>query len=227
MLDVHPPHSRLNGFWDFFIHLLIITVGLFIATQIESCVEWRHHVHLAKQAREELRAEIVKNLKDLKDAQSSVNELRKEIDDDLTTLKKIQENPDDPKNQKASLAFHTAGMTLSNTAWHTAQSTGALAYMPYEEAERYSSIYQSQADFLEFQDKPMEDVGALVGLLSKFNLSDRHKITREEASTMAEKVGLMKWHLAIDDGQLKVCVEDAQAFLENRKANDSFTEDLK
>jgi hypothetical protein len=26
-------------------------VGLLIATQIESCVEWRHHVHLAEEAR--------------------------------------------------------------------------------------------------------------------------------------------------------------------------------
>jgi hypothetical protein len=227
MLEVHPPHKPLRGFWDFLIHLLIITVGLFIATQIESCVEWRHHVHLAEKAREELRAEITKNLKDLKDAQPAVKQWRQEVDDDLITLKKIQDNPDDPDAQKAKLAFHASDMTLSNTAWHTAQSTGALTYMPYEEAERYSSIYQSQFDLLALDDKPMEDVGALNGLINKFDLSNHKKITREEASEMAEKLGLMKWHLAIQDGQLKVSIEQAQAFFENRPANDNFTEDLK
>jgi hypothetical protein len=227
MLDVHAPHKRLSGVLDFFIHLLIITVGLFIATQIESCVNWRHHVHLAGKAREELRAEITKNLKDLKDAQPVLKQWRQEVDDDLVTLKKIQDNQDDPTAQKAKLAFHTSNMTLSNTAWRTAQSTGALAYMPYEEAERYSSIYQSQFDFLALEDKPMEDVGVLNGLIHKFDLSKDKKITREEASEMAEKLGQMKWHLAVYDGQLKVCIEEAQAFFENRPANDTFTEDLK
>jgi glycerol-3-phosphate dehydrogenase len=49
MLDVHLPHKGIHGFWEFFIHLFTITVGLLIATQIESCMEWRHHVHVAEE----------------------------------------------------------------------------------------------------------------------------------------------------------------------------------
>jgi hypothetical protein len=41
MLDVHLPH-KLHGFGEFLLHLFTISVGLLIATQIESCVEWRH-----------------------------------------------------------------------------------------------------------------------------------------------------------------------------------------
>ncbi len=44
MLDVHLPH-KLHGFWEFLLHLFTITVGLLIAVQIESFVEWRHHLH--------------------------------------------------------------------------------------------------------------------------------------------------------------------------------------
>ena len=62
MLDVHAPHIKLHGFGEFLVHLLTITVGLLIATQIESCVEWRHHVHVAREAREALREEIELNL---------------------------------------------------------------------------------------------------------------------------------------------------------------------
>jgi len=69
MLDVHAPHSPLHGTKEFFFHLFTITVGLLIATQIESCVEWRHHVHLAEEARASLRVEIQKNFDDLKAAE--------------------------------------------------------------------------------------------------------------------------------------------------------------
>jgi hypothetical protein len=61
MLDVHLPHKSIRGFSEFLIHLFTITVGLLIATQIESCVEWRHHMHLAEEARVALRAEIEHN----------------------------------------------------------------------------------------------------------------------------------------------------------------------
>ena len=174
-----------------------------------------------------MRAEIQKNLKDLKGAQPGVKQRQQQINENLATLKKIQDNPEDPKAQKATLTFSTGNLTLSNTAWRTAQSTGALAYMPYEEAERYSSIYQSQFDLLALEDKPQEDDAAINGLLSKFNLGNHKKITKEEANELAEKAGQMKWHVAVGDGQLKVCIEQAKAFLKNRPARDNFTEDLK
>ena len=31
MLDVHPPHGKMHGVGDFFLHLFTITVGLLIA----------------------------------------------------------------------------------------------------------------------------------------------------------------------------------------------------
>jgi hypothetical protein len=37
-LDVHAPHHRVEGWKDFFIHLLTISVGLLIAVGIEGCV---------------------------------------------------------------------------------------------------------------------------------------------------------------------------------------------
>src|SRR5579863_3673394 len=114
MLDVHAPHSKLHGSKDFFIHLFTITIGLLIATQIEACVEWRHHVHLAEEARESLRVEIQQNLEDLKVVQN------------------IEAHPNEPAAQHASLSVGAHGLTLRNTAWKTAESTGALAYMPYD-----------------------------------------------------------------------------------------------
>ena len=139
MLDIHLPHKSIRGFSEFLIHLFTITVGLLIAVQIESCVEWRHHLHLAEEARAALRAEIASNLKDLKDLQPGLKAWREQVDADLAAMRRIQDHPNDPAAQHASLTVNSSGITLDDTAWRTAQSTGALAYMPYEEAKRYAA----------------------------------------------------------------------------------------
>jgi len=78
MLDVHAPHSPLHGTKEFFFHLFTITVGLLIATQIESCVEWRHMCTWRRRHAHLYAFEIQKNFDDLKAAEprSSVLEKR-------------------------------------------------------------------------------------------------------------------------------------------------------
>ena len=223
MLDVHLPH-KLHGFWEFLLHLFTITVGLLIATQIESCVEWRHHVHLAEEARTALRTEIGKNLDDYKQMRPGLKMWRKEIDADLEALRHIQEHPDDPKAQHASITISFSSVSMDNTAWQTAQSTGALAYMPYEEAERYSDIYQAQAALLSLQGKPMEEVAAANGLIEKFRWHNSSRITAEQASQMAEILGQMRQYLSVGDSLLQACIELNQAFLDHRQPQKSFTE---
>jgi hypothetical protein len=227
MFDIHLPHKSIHGIWEFFLHLFTITVGLLIAVQIESCVEWRHHIHVAEEARASLRAEIVQNLKDLKQAQPGLKEWRTVIDTDLVSMQRIQDHPDDPEAQHTSLTVNSGGISLPDTAWKTAQSTGALAYMPYDEAERYAAIYQSQAALLAMEDKPLEDAAAVQGLISKFHWRGPRKITEEQASAVAEKLGQMRMHLLAGDLLMQAAIEKSSAFLENRKARDNFHENLR
>jgi hypothetical protein len=227
MLDVHAPHSKIHGYGEFFLHLFTITVGLLIATQIESCMEWRHHVHLAEDARTSLHQEIVRNLADMKEAQSGQMKWRQEVEDDLRALSRIQDHPNDPGAQHAKLAFNFHSIDLRDTAWRTAQTTGALAYMPYEEAQRYSEIYRTQDQFLASQEKPREDVAYLVGLLTRFNWNDKTKITVDQAGQMAERLGQMKLHIVTGDLLLKKSIEKADAFVQNRVAREDFTENIK
>jgi hypothetical protein len=227
MLDVHAPHGKIHGYGEFFVHIFTITVGLLIATQIESCMEWRHHVHLAEDARTSLHWEILRNLADMKDAQSGQTKWRQEVGDDLKALSRIQDHPNDPDAQHAKLAFNFHSIDLRDTAWRTAQTTGALAYMPYEEAQRYSEIYRSQDQFLATQEKPRDDVAYLIGLLTRFNWNDKSKITVDQAGQMAERLGQMKLHIVTGDLLLKKSIEKADAFLQNRPAREDFTENIK
>jgi hypothetical protein len=228
MLEVHAPHKPIHGFWEFLLHLFTISVGLLIATQIESCVEWRHHVHLAEKARAEMRAEIEGNLRDLKNAQQGLKVWQEAIDTDLKAMQRIQEHPNDLKAQHASLTVNYSSISLTDTAWRTAQSTGALAYMPYEEAERYSSIYQAQSALLAYEEKPAEDVAGILGLISRYGVhsSQTSKITVEQASALAEKFGQMRLHLLTGDLLLQRNIEASEAFLQNRKARSNIQETL-
>ncbi len=225
MLDVHAPHSPLHGTKEFFLHLFTITVGLLIATQIESCVEWRHHVHLAEEARASLRVEIQKNLDDLRAAEPALESWRKEVRADLDALAKIQAHPDDKAAQHASLSVSANGLTLSNTAWKTAESTGALAYMPYSEAQHYARIYQAQEHLLAIQESPINNMAHVIGLVSSF--SDTTTITPQQASDLAQPLGQVAFLLADATVVMKENIELNQAFLEGREPQGDFSEKLK
>ena len=225
MLDVHAPHSPLHGTKEFFFHLFTITVGLLIATQIESCVEWRHHVHLAEEARASLRVEIQKNFDDLKAAEPGLQSWRNEVQADLDALARIQAHPNDKAVQRASISVSAHGITLSNTAWKTAESSGALAYMPYAEAQRYAQIYQAQEHLLAIQELPIDDMAHVIGLVSKF--SDTRTLTPQQAGELAEPLGQVAFLLADGSMVMKQNIELNQAFLEVREPQGDFTEKLK
>jgi hypothetical protein len=229
MLDIHLPHKSIRGFSEFLLHLFTITVGLLIAVQIENFVEWRHHLHLAEEARVALRAEIENNLNALRGVQPGLKVWRDQIDADLAAMKRIQEHPNDAAAQHTSLTIHSGGVTLDDTAWRTAQSTGALAYMPYQEAERYTNIYQAQSALQAMEDKPLEDVATILGMIEKydFHSGSSSKITAEQASALAEKFEQMRVHLATGDTLLRIDIEHSAAFLENRHPNGDFSVDLK
>jgi hypothetical protein len=57
-VDVHVPEKSIRTWKDFLLHLLTITIGLFIALTLEAAVESMHHRHLVREARANLRSEI-------------------------------------------------------------------------------------------------------------------------------------------------------------------------
>jgi len=227
MLDVHLPH-KLHGFWEFLLHLFTISVGLLIATQIESCVEWRHHVHLAEEARTELRAEIEYNLKQLKEHQPELKKCRQMLENSISVLSLFQEHQKVTKDQQDKIGFCTRGVALNDTAWKTAQTTGALAYMPYEEAEAYAGIYQAQSRLNALEEKPEEDGAAFLGLGTKFHMHmGDMSLNAEQASDLAEILGQMRMHMAVADTQLQEATEKSSAFLERRKAREGFETNIR
>jgi hypothetical protein len=224
-LDVHAPHHPIGGWKDFFVHLLTITIGLLIAVGIEGCVELHREHKLVREARETMRDEIQHNSDQMKDALGNLDQQTAVMKKNIETLTRIQENPKDKEAQDAKINAQFSIVGLRETAWKTAQTTGALSFMPYSEAQRYSDVYGSQQDFLNQQDKILEDEAQFLGLIAKTNFGHKD-VTLEQASLALERFGVWRAHLAYLDLMAKVTAANDVAFLEGKEGPHEMHMDL-
>jgi hypothetical protein len=226
-LDVHAPHHPIGGWKDFLIHLVTITVGLLIAVGIEGCVELHREHKLVGEARETMREEIQHNNDTMKDTIVTVKKERATMEKNIQLLTKIQENPADKALQKdASITADYSMVGLRDTAWKTAQTTGALGFMPYTEAQRYSDVYGSQKEFLDQQEKIMEDEAQFLGVLAKTNFGHGDHITVEQASLALERFGIWNAHLLYLDLMAQATAGNDKSFLEGKAAPTNFHEEM-
>src|ERR1700722_8459753 len=140
-MDIHAPHQPVHAWRDFFTHIVIITIGLFIALMMEAGVEWMHHRHLVHQAEANLRAEIADNRTQLAFHLRQINGIEHELAANIDTLNAVKAHQ--PATQTLALSWAWNGM--ESAAWDTARDTGALALMPYDRVQSYASIYGQQA----------------------------------------------------------------------------------
>jgi hypothetical protein len=192
MLDVHPPHSRIQGFKDFSLRLLTITIGLLIALSLEGCVEWQHRRHLVHEAEAGLNSEIRQNVQALVELRQHIKDEQTELDADLKVLAGIRAHPDRPHNN-LSFSFRIRG--FDDVAWKTAQTTGAFGFMSYDEDRTYSDIYDTQGEVLNMQRLVIEDVFRSASLV--INQPDDAKITASEIDSIGDAVGMVQLRLML------------------------------
>ena len=137
-MDIHPPSEPIHSWRDVLMHLGIITLGLFIALSLEGFVEYMHHRHIIAEARENIRKEIEDNHRS---AQHDLVLLQKNIDLEKANIQAIHNLHDHPKDFHGSVTNTMSFESMEDAAWRTARDTGALAFMPYDEVQRYSDLY--------------------------------------------------------------------------------------
>jgi hypothetical protein len=140
-MDVHPPHGPIRSWKDFTLHLLTITIGLLIALALQAAVESMHHRHIVKEARANLRREIVENQKlyteNLRSLQAKMVELQQDIDQ----LRELRAGRT-PEHFDVQWSFDWNGFV--DSAWTSARDIGAVGYMQPEVVEEYSGLYRQQ-----------------------------------------------------------------------------------
>jgi hypothetical protein len=210
VLDVHSPTEPIHGWRDFFIHLATITIGLVIALSLEGCVEWRHHRSLVREAQTSLQVEIEANAKELQSAIDHVNAEQKLLAQDVVMLRKIIANPKVPNQETPLINFNLP--TFDDVSWETAKSTGALSYMPYEEAHVYSDLYNQQNEVDVAEHQAARD--AVLSVAPFMNLEHvAPKLTAEDASLVKQRIEVLQAQLYVMESLIMTLDKKYKSFL--------------
>lgn len=141
-MEIHTPDSPVHSFRDFVVHLVMISLGVLIALGAEGVVQALHHRHLVAEANSSLRAEMQENRatldKNLPMLKHNEELLRQSLED-VRNLKK------DRKAKAHDINLNLNFFGLSDTSWRTAEATGALALMSYQQAQDYAGYYDVQS----------------------------------------------------------------------------------
>ena len=89
-----------------------------------------------------MRQEIASNAKGMPDALADLKKRNDSLTHDVEVLKEFIKTRKFPKHGSMEISFGIR--TFDNVSWKTAQSTGALSFMPYDQAEDFASIYTTQ-----------------------------------------------------------------------------------
>lgn len=158
-MDIHPPHGAIHTKKDFFIHLLTIIAGILIALGLEALITWSHHRVLVREARANLVTEIQRNRQTLEDGLPEIRGRKQNLDTMIQAVRDVEAG-----KPKPHIEYNNKGYDLSSAAWKTASSSGATAYMDYNELKDYTDIYDLQELFMNWQNetfKAMADMSDL------------------------------------------------------------------
>jgi hypothetical protein len=140
-MDIHPPRQPIHTVKDFLLHLLTITVGLFIALSLEAAVQSLHHRHLVREARENLHREITVNRQQYSMNAKWVAENREQLARNIELLRDLRKGT---KLDPAKLGWRWQWNSFSGVAWRAARDNGAVSYMEPDLISSYSWIYLQQ-----------------------------------------------------------------------------------
>ena len=153
MLDVHAPHESTHTWADFFIHIATIVVGLVIAVGLEQTVEFIHHRHEIREAREALAAEHKENVDRFhRNVRDHLLRLANQSNDQRI-LRYLLAHPGTPMEKLPGI-ISFGSITLNEpveSAWSTVEHSDVASLLPpaemralaieYEQLDRESQVY--------------------------------------------------------------------------------------
>jgi hypothetical protein len=140
-MDIHAPEGPTHSFKDFFIHIIIVTIGILIALGLEGVRETIHEHHVVRDARENFRAELEEDQAHIGRELENTRGLQVDIKKIVADLPELRQHPDQLAVRVAKI--EPTMYFFSSSRWESALSTGALGHMNVDEVNRYA-----EADFL-------------------------------------------------------------------------------
>jgi hypothetical protein len=137
--------------------LLTITAGVLIALSLEGLIGWARDRRLVATARAAIEQELADNLVEVEGIAASAAANRGRIRQALQLANELIAS-ETSTIQQVNLGFDVA--ELSSAGFDTAERTGALGMMGYQQARRYAQVYEAQRMFVAHQDRMLEQLEA-------------------------------------------------------------------
>jgi hypothetical protein len=189
-----PPPAKKYDLGDYLFQFIVITAGVLIALLLNGLVDWNNNRELVEQARSTIRREVETNLKELEGLPESV----KRSGDDLeNALRLANDLISTGKTDVRSLSLNFNLATLNQSGWQSAERTGALGHMDYDEVQAYSELYAMQDLFESQQRKAVDLVATGSAFISP--AFDPTSANRDDLTRFREHVMLLQANLLVTE----------------------------
>ncbi len=196
-MQVDLPEKAPHSLREFLLQILTITVGILIALSLEAMVASMHHRALVREATANMASEMRTNRRELDHLLKAMPRLTKELQDSLAVAEAFLARRE---TSEVSLSVSYSIAQLSATSWDTAQSTGAVAFMEYDEVERLATVYGLQARFDAIQDRLVE------GYVMAGPEADPETASAEDLRAWRARIVMIQAHLRAAHGLARALV---------------------
>lgn len=177
------------GAADYVFQFITVTAGVLIALMIDGLVDWKSHRDLVAEARSTIRREIAANLKELEGLPKALEVSNAKVDNAVKFADDFMRTGRSDIHS-LELGFNLA--TLNQSGWQTAERTGALGHMDYDEVKRYSEVYELQ-DLFDTQQRKAVDLIAAPLMTAASDPTER----KEDLAVFRKELLLVKANLYV------------------------------
>jgi hypothetical protein len=132
---------------------------------------------MAREARENLSSEIARNRKAIEDWLPQIRESQAQLKRIVEVTQKLESSHNAAHLQ---LSYNVDFPSLYSGSWSTANRSGAVTYMSYDEIERYSDLYELQQTYATIQNQALTPLVELGGLMPTILSKDLKKVPEQK-----------------------------------------------
>jgi hypothetical protein len=125
-------------------------------------------------------------------------------------MKKIVAHPKEVNRDNMTIDFRIR--TFHDVSWKTAQSTGALSYMPYNRAHEYSDLYSAQNEIAVAEHQAVRDTVLAVAPFIGSKAGEANP-TGDEAVKITDRLQTLQGQLLFLESEVKGLDGEYKKFL--------------
>jgi hypothetical protein len=177
---------------DYAFQFITVTAGELIALFIDGLVDWNNNRELVATARQMIAREVADNLKELEGLPKVIESSSADIENALKLANELLSKGKSDVHQ-VNLNFSLA--TLSDASWQSADRTGALGHMDYDEVRTYAELYSNQELFVAQQRGAVDLVATASSLIAPS--FDPTTANKQDVAKFREQLMMMQANLLV------------------------------